>query len=937
LLTSPEHQQYFFDRLKNPAWVDPLEARGFFQAPPSPESLPGGVLRCRPWPQSQYLARMASSAPESVSRILGSLNTDNWFVVQDAIEALRSMPPQYSAPIASRYGAAVDRHHMWHQLERIAELAAQLVEGGFPAEAMQLALATFTPRSEEDSGNRLEERRQVDALRLLVPALLPARPKGVLALLVRLLFAEVRSGRGQSVDGHEFSYIWRPAIEDHARNSDSNKASELVALVRDGFDLAIRSSHLSLSDAVVLLDTHDSEILKRIRIHLIAEFAERDTSLAKRTMLDRSLFFDFNLKHEYARLVRMHFGLLDAAERGTWLEWIDAGPKESAVAGSGDEIEDRKRRREYWQFERLGWVQNYVEGPRLELFERMRKTWIEPEQDDLDSASSPWGHTSPFSAEELAQRGFLDVIKVVTHWRPRPDQSPISGPSVEGLVSEFRKYLDSDPVGFAVRADALESAPAPFVRCYLEAIKEAVKCGASLDLAAVLRLCRWVESRDTAERTVPIELESPVVDPNWQWCRDAIAMLVEEICKARDGDKRPRFRTSYRERIWEVLEPLLSDSARSNVPDDRTDFDPRLTDWLTKSINSPRGRAMFSVFEYAGWVAAHDQSESSISGPPSGGLDAMPEVRSILEQQWRRKDDNFTARAPFGWRLGLLLWLDKPWLEKHADEIFALRVVESDPARAFGWAAWNTFLTVNRPHMEFYELLRWQFGYAVRTAAKLDIQSRDLSPIARLAEHLVVLYGRGSFGDDPEQAWLADGEIIRELVVESHISVRTRAIEFVGVSLQGVQGSLPAGVLHRFQYLWERYWELVGSKDATHRPGSNVFGDWFSSGVFESAWSLLWLEEVVSTTPRAGSDSSVMTQLAKVANVDPARSARIVRALVQSDEDGWRIYSWKSDAMAILGAACAAGGEARTVAKDAINMLGRRGYAEFGTLLPKAP
>ncbi len=46
----------------------------------------------------------------------------------------------------------------------------------------------------------------------------------------------------------------------------------------------------------------------------------------------------------------------------------------------------------------------------------------------------------------------------------------------------------------------------------------------------------------------------------------------------------------------------------------------------------------------------------------------------------------------------------------------------------------------------------------------------------------------------------------------------------------------------------------------------------------------------------ADPDHMILERLAAIANVDPARCARIVGILVDGDDEGWRVPSWKDDA-----------------------------------------
>ena len=57
--------------------------------------------------------------------------------------------------------------------------------------------------------------------------------------------------------------------------------------------------------------------------------------------------------------------------------------------------------------------------------------------------------------------------------------------------------------------------------------------------------------------------------------------------------------------------------------------------------------------------------------------------------------------------------------------------------------------------------------------------------------------------------------------------------------------------------------------------------------------------------------------------------------LVDGDDEGWRVPSWKGEARTILIAAMKAGGEAKDVAEQVVDRLERRGLLEFGELLEK--
>jgi len=71
LFAHPGHYRYFFDRLENPEWILPLKRKGFFQnAPRVQRDKERGTIFFSPWPESRYLARMASLKPEVVVDVI---------------------------------------------------------------------------------------------------------------------------------------------------------------------------------------------------------------------------------------------------------------------------------------------------------------------------------------------------------------------------------------------------------------------------------------------------------------------------------------------------------------------------------------------------------------------------------------------------------------------------------------------------------------------------------------------------------------------------------------------------------------------------------------------------------------------------------------------------------------------------------------------------
>jgi hypothetical protein len=147
--------------------------------------------------------------------------------------------------------------------------------------------------------------------------------------------------RVDSNSGSDYSYMWRPAIEEHEQNRDYNFAGVMVGFVRQGFEQAIRDGKISLEEAIEIVNRYQYLIFKRIRLHLINEFAERNRTLARQFIMARDLFDDYQYKHEYAMLVGRRLGLLTPEEQDIWFGWVDTGPD---MADFDESMKQRLRR-----------------------------------------------------------------------------------------------------------------------------------------------------------------------------------------------------------------------------------------------------------------------------------------------------------------------------------------------------------------------------------------------------------------------------------------------------------------------------------------------------------------------------------------------------------------------------------------------------------------
>ena len=923
LISSPQHEAYFFARLENPLWIEPLVERGVFNFPPSAQSVEGGGIMFPPWPPSRFLVRMAAIAPAQVAQVLSTVDTDNASIIRDIVDAASAMPLDVAVALVPVVCKAAERGHLWIHFDEATSLCASLASGGQVEAAMNLAASLFTPNF--DPGVEEPSRRDtywyMEGLKKVVPVLARAEGRRFIQLLSRWLDLAVKAKKHIDVSsGEDYSYSWRPAIERHEQNHDYDFSSNLVEYVREGFEEAIRSGRLTLDQALEVIEGNRFLIFRRFRIHLINEFADANQELARKTMMTRSLFDDYEVKHEYAMLVGKRLGMLSVKQQTEWFAWVDAGPDMSGYddsvrrnLGREPTADDRHGRIQWWKFEKYYWVREHLEGARRDFYRDMLAKNGEPELADLNVRSSHrWGHESPMSVDELSKKGFKESVECVASWEPT--QSRLVGPSIEGLGDTFRQYVASDPERFSRDATLLVGKPAIYVRGFISQMAEAVKAAKDVDLSQVLDLCKWVVERPIGERNTLEQEDEGLVDRDWQWSRDEVSRLVENICKASTEGK-PRYSMrGIREVLWGLIDSLSTDRSESYIVRDMSDVDPRTHDYLTLAINSPRGKAVEAALEYGRWIANQIKVVDGTKESVPGKFDAMPELRALLEHQISPPNRTYEAMAIIGAKMGLIYWIDKEWLTEHAHRIFDLAGLEKGSSRAHGWAAWNAFLVWVRPHVEFYRLFREEFNYAVSHSGRIAPEAGSQHPMHRLGEHLMILYGRGHLNLDDQ------GGVLRHFLDSAIPEVRRHAVGFVAQTLEG-DDDIPEAVIERFEKLWDLYWAGPGRKDAQDKPESWLFGPWFASEKFPTGWSIDRLLLFVDVTGAAEPDHAVAEYL------------RILERLIHGDREGWRVHTWAGSARTILDVAMRAGGDAQILAKELIDHLGRRGYVEFGELL----
>lgn len=943
---SRSNYEYFFSRLESPDWLEPLLNHRFFRDPPEPIR-EGDTIRYPLWPESRYLARVADKAPEKVLHIaLQVPETDNIRVHEDLARAAVNMPPSMATKwVRKEMEWLKGQQRAFFLLpDELGRLISYLAKGGEVDTALALARLLLElqapdkkPADEEairwpaNPILRVDPYDYSELLRLRVPDLVEVRPIETLEMLSDQLESAIRIHMRQDEDTSQpptdYSYIWRPAVEEHEQNAPRGPydiKELLTSTIKDISERLIDRNPSMLPRLLERLEGRGWDIFRRIALHLLRRFPHLEEAgplIAERLVSEERLR-NIGEQHEYALLLRDQFHQLKEEQRAKILETIDTGFDAEGYMKGFEAFhkripteEDVAAARDHWRLRRLSFIADSLPMKWKKQYEALVAAHGAPEHAEFPSYSvTGWvGPTSPKTDDELSSMTVEELTDYLREWRPAGE---FDTPSREGLGRGIAAQVRARADEFARNANRFVGLDPTYVRAIFEGLAEAADEEPTFEWPAVLRLARWVVDQP---RELPGREErrpGDEVDPDWDWTRKAIARLLGIGFESQTAPLPAELRAL----AWEILRPITDDPQPTPEYEERyggSNMDP-----LTLSINTTRGEAMHAVLRYCLWVRRQIEAAADAEDRLRRGFDEMPEAREVLHTHLDpARDPSMAIRAVYGQWLPWLALLDETWANMNLSRIFP----ENPGLLALREAAWDTYIVMNKAYTNLLELLHDQYSWAIdRMESKSRIRSHLGDPDMAVASHLMVYYWQGKLNlDDP------DGLLVR-FYAKAPDSARGHAIDFIGRSLASTPDT-PQRVADRLRRLWER---RLAEASAADRKEMAAFGWWFISERFEDEWLLTNLREALRKAGKVEPARKVVERLAQIASSFPLTAVECLGYMVRGDEEGWGVQSWRDDVKAILVTALAsADPKARKAAQILTHELGARGHWHFRELL----
>lgn len=656
-------QRYLFERL--PAnWLMRLSERGYFREPYEPIRVENG-LRFVSWPPADYLLRAAEVHPDEVGSILAEVTLNaNWAATHELCEVALALPPATAVAFVRKLTNQI-RTTDWLPLfdgARMGQLAGHVAVAD-PDVALDFlsALLTVFPDPSHNDVVDESEYRPLPRPRSRVPqdydyeeilkAAAPVMSTSVglpwIELLIQLVSEVIELSYWDPPEQpNDHSYIWHPTLgRDSEGMQDRDARGHLVTALRDSVVVYVGADSGRLMAVVQRLWSEPRNIFRRIALHLLERLGASAASVAETVVLsDRTTLDETELRNEAGRVVRSLWPGLSQETRERLFSAIEAGR-------DGDQADPE--RREWWQYKWLLTLRAHLDDRRRALLDTLSEGRAEPEDPDRNYATwtTSWGPESPYTASEIEALSPDEIRQVLETWEPT-DRT--FGSDYEGLGRELRKAVKRKPREFAQASGKWFGLRPTYVRNVVEGWQDALIDGSRLPWKPVLELCEHVLAQSWHVAPHPRPFGD---DPDWSWCRKAVASLLETGLRIKRS-----IPGRHRTQVWGLIGRLLEDEE----PDPRTEARDRTDgmDAFTRSVNSVRGVAVHAACYYGTWL--HNRHLVS-----ARDFSVAPELREALERRLSPEvDGSACTRSVLAHHFRRLYWLDAYWANAHADDIF---------------------------------------------------------------------------------------------------------------------------------------------------------------------------------------------------------------------------------------------------------------------------
>jgi hypothetical protein len=892
--------QHFFSRA-SAAWVAPLHGAGFFANPPRPQiDEDTAMVQFPAWPPSQFLARVAAEAPDTVvAAALAMPGTENIRVNHDLIEIAAAVPALLSAQLVPQVITALNSRYKLLVPQRAGALTEHLCRGGQIGAALDLSAALLQDLSAGYAPAATVHGYAYGViLREHLPVLVANGGQRALGPLCQALDEIVGNNpaRTRNDQSEDWSPLWRPGIDGHVQRPDTDLRHGLVEAVRDSVVNIIELRLATVADIVAELESHDRVIFRRMALHVLSRYPEQAPDLVRQRLTDPAILTDWRLHREYLILAGKGVTCLDPSDARRLLILIDNGPAPAArppdaladaqPKPANSEDRDRLLR---WQRSCLAAIQAIL-PPEWDARYQALVTEFGPAPDPEEPVPGSFAirvPESPVTAGELAAMPTEALVSFL-----RTGQHPEDGgnaPSPGSLRGVLSSAIQDDAEHRSADAASFIGLPAEYVSAVINGLWQALSHGATLDWESVVTLSMWI-SQQAGEEIAHGQAEAHARrwhEPRTDMIRLLIAGLNLEpnpIPARLDGD------------MWTII----TDCCRDPDPTSGREHEPMAgpdNPFMSLALTATRSQAVHAAISYALRIRRRTPDAD------------LTRVRALLGRHLDvEAEPSRAVRSVYGMLFSQLAWMDKDWAARHADCIFPSAPVQEELLTA----AWDAYLIAGQPTEEAWTLL--VSTYSTMTD-HMDLSSPEESenfPATQLGRHLIRRFLAGRMNLDSH-----DG-ILRRFYTRTSPGVAAHLMWWVSSGIEQPHTPDPERII-RLASFWE--YRVAAVKNGADPAELAAFGRWFASGEFDSAWLLRQLLTVLHLARHVESEEATLSKLADLAGDYTQSCLAVLEAWISVTQRPWMLIQCQDGMRRIISAGITHNPTASHTSKKLISLL----------------
>jgi hypothetical protein len=923
--------RYFFYNLNNPLFVSNTSIRKFMSISLSDEDTKRSFFI------GEYLKRIAQKDSANIFKIILGSKPKDPRINRTLIEVILLLDIKHAAKLA-RFCINHLLSKGFAEGEIINKLIIKYLDGGEKSQALiifnfvmkpivriinQPVLKELQKVNRKEAEGRLEEYEYKELLEVAFPKLLESQPRRIIHILERNLTIalDIESKSMKARQKEDFSYIWRPAIEEHEQNYEFGKINELlVSMLRDSLMFIVKKDDdqfLRLLLQRYLRSRY--KIFGRLALYILSENVESYSDIIPTVVMNKKMLEDYRIRHEMSGLIRKSFPQLDEEVRQFILDWIDKGPETKwwidwRIKEEGKRPSDElvKQFANHWRLEQYWIIRDHVKDlypERTKIIDQLEKEFGTPEHPDFSTwhEGGTYGYESPLNVAEFLQKSDDELIEILKNPPPVKEHNPIF--EHQGLGMVFAEAIKQSPERFLPFADRLANNKVVpvLVGHYFQGLRE----------AWIIPKDNWKPVWSTELETLALLVAKAEHNP-YQWTTDErsrvrlnLCRFIESVVSNRDQELDDLVLTS----IKGILIGMIGDPDPNESSEEQNYSTNKDRSFI--SLNHTSGEVLRTLVKYClCYARKHPAVGERFES------DVKTELEHVLDTETRP-----SVFSVFGTYLANLWYLDAEWTKKNLHKIFPKE------NRLKYDAAWDAYLKFNNVYKDVYDSLKKYYLQAITSGIKQG-KTKDFD-LTRLAQHLSSVYWRGW-----EDVAVKDS-IVATFFAKVPLNLRVDFVRQIG---RGLREMKKTGELEKEPQAWERAKELWSHRVAKAKSteGDNrqedeisAYLDWLS----ECPDNVEIMENLISRSLKKWKahfhSGAIMEYLALQSNNFPLICIRLLSDFFRRPWDkGYYRFDGK-EVRQVMENAVNAGGKTAMLAAKLASKLGEKGIFDFKDIWDK--